>query len=781
VTLVPADPPARARVASADTVDVAMFAGILRLIQRIIAAFTAVIGLEWLIVGDAPAGATAVLLGSATITFLIAGVILRRGHANLAIYTVTGTILAIAALGAWLPPATPALAVFPVVAAAIAMRHVTGRSLRNLFVLTWLTSIAVAVIVEIVPPAYDMPPLYYASLRVLAFAAIVGMGLRLMYQFGVRLRISLASAEAAQAAMAASEARHRGVVANLEEVVFQTDPDGRLTLLNPAWTRITGRTVKDSLGSTIDTWLTVESGLPLSERIAATLAGGRSTTQEQVRFVNADGDVRWLDMLAHPTVGPDGAVTGLSGTLSDVTDHRRLEAELTHLAFHDPLTGLANRALFRDRVDHVIAASRRSRRTGAVLFLDLDLFKTVNDSLGHAAGDRLLVEIALRLEGCLRPGDTIARLGGDEFGILLDGVRTEDEAAEVAVRLTLIAREPVMIDEREIIGSASVGIAMLDRATTSADDALRNADVAMYVAKARRDGGHAIFRPEMHAASVARIEDLGRIRAALERDEFYLEYQPVVDLSTGRLVGVEALVRWHHPVRGTMAPMTFIPLAEESGLIVPLGLWVIREACFQALAWRRMPGRPALTMSVNLSAVQLADDGLIAAVAAVLEETGMEPGQLVFEITETSVMRDPEGAEERLVALRALGVRIAIDDFGTGYSSLAYLRRFPIDVLKLDRSFISGLEHDTASAAMAEVFVKLGHILGIETIAEGVETIAEARLLRHLDCEQAQGFLFSRPVDAATIAALIAADAPWPIGPRLAGGTHRPKKLADIA
>ena len=364
----------------------AMFAGILRIIQRIIFAFTVILTLEWLLVGDAPAGATAVLLASASATFVIAGVILRRGHANLAIYTVTGTMLAIAVLGAWLPPATPALAVFPMVAAVIAMRHVTGRSLRILFVLTWLTSTAVAVIVEIVPPAYDMPPAYYASLRILAFAAVVGMGLRLMYQFGVRLRTGLAIAEAAQTAMAASEARHRGVVAGLEEVVFQADVEGRWTLLNPAWTRITGRAIDDSLGSTIDKWLSVESEPPLSERVGAILAGGRSTTQEQVRFVSANGDVRWLDLLAHPTVGPDGAVTGLSGTLSDVTDHRRLEAELTHLAFHDPLTGLANRALFRDRVDHVIAASRRSRRTGAVLFLDLDLFKTVNDSLGHAAG-----------------------------------------------------------------------------------------------------------------------------------------------------------------------------------------------------------------------------------------------------------------------------------------------------------------------------------------------------------------------------------------------------------
>jgi diguanylate cyclase (GGDEF)-like protein/PAS domain S-box-containing protein len=762
-------------------VDIATFAGMLRMIQRITAAFTAVLTVEWFLVGDAPAGATAILLASGMAAFVSAGLILRRGHPNLAIFTVSGVILVLASALACFPPSTPALAAFPTVAAAIAMRHVTGRSLRNLFILTWLTSIVVAVIVEIVPDTSDMPPIYYASLRVLTFSAVIGLSLRLMYQFGVRLRVGLATAEAAQVAMAASEARHRGVVAGLEEVVFQADPEGRWTLLNPAWSRITGHAAEESLGTPIDTWLFVESEPPLSERVTAILAGGSSTTRERVRLVSANGDIRWLDMLARPSVGPDGAVTGLSGTLSDVTDHRRLEAELTHLAFHDPLTGLANRALFRDRVDHVIAASRRSQRTGAVLFLDLDLFKTVNDSLGHSAGDRLLVETAVRLESCLRPGDTIARLGGDEFGVLLDGVLTEDEAAEVAARLTLVAREPIMIDEREIIGSASVGIAMLDGSTTSADDALRNADVAMYVAKARRDGGHAIFRPEMHAASVARMEDLSRIRAALERDEFYLEYQPVVDLSTGRLIGVEALVRWHHPVRGTLAPAEFIPLAEDSGLIVPLGLWVIREACFQAGAWRRTPGRRALTMSVNLSAVQLADEGLIAAVAALLDETGMVPAQLVFEITETSVMRDPDGAEERLRALKALGVRIAIDDFGTGYSSLAYLRRFPIDVLKLDRSFISGLEQDRSSAAMAEVFVKLGHILGIETVAEGVETMAEAEMLRDLDCEQAQGFLFSRPVDAATIAALIAADTPWPIGRALATPVRRLKKVAKIA
>jgi diguanylate cyclase (GGDEF)-like protein len=480
-------------------------------------------------------------------------------------------------------------------------------------------------------------------------------------------------------------------------------------------------------------------------------------------------------MRTHPALGRDGGVVGLSGTMSDVTERRRLEAELTHLAFHDPLTGLANRALFRDRVDHTLLLSRRTRQNGAVLFLDLDSFKSVNDSFGHAAGDRLLVEIAGRLQRCLRPGDTISRLGGDEFGILLEGV-LEADAAEVAVRLSAVAREPVTLDEHIIVGSASIGIAMLDQGTASAGDALRNADVAMYVAKVRRAGGHAIFRPEMHLASVERTEDLSRLRVAIDQEELYLDYQPIIDLSTGRLTGVEALVRWHHPVRGIVPPAAFIPLAEESGLIVALGAWVTREACRQLRAWDGLaPGRPGPTMSINLSAVQLVNDGLVAEVADILVETGLDPHRLVFEITETGLMTDPDLAEQRLRTLKGLGVRIAIDDFGTGYSSLAYLRRFPIDVLKLDRTFISGLERNGPSAALAEIFVQLGRALHIETVAEGVETMGEAELLRDLDCQLAQGFQFSRPVDPACIAALLVADIPWEIG------SPSPGSLAQIA
>jgi EAL domain-containing protein (putative c-di-GMP-specific phosphodiesterase class I) len=319
-----------------------------------------------------------------------------------------------------------------------------------------------------------------------------------------------------------------------------------------------------------------------------------------------------------------------------------------------------------------------------------------------------------------------------------------------------------------MVVSASVGIAMVDRTTASVDAVLRNAGTAMYQAKGQPDGGYAVFEPSMHRTAMTRLEDMARLRTALERDEFFLEYQPIVDLATGRMKGVEALVRWRHPERGTVPPGSFIPLAEESGLIVPLGAWIIWEACRQAGEWqRRWPGR--LSMSINLSAVQLAHPDLLEHVARGLDDSGIEPGLVVLEITETAVMTDPDRALKQLAELKSLGVRLAIDDFGTGYSSLNYVSRFPVDILKLDRSFITGMQLGTASAAMVETFIRLGRLLNLETIAEGVETLAEAEALWALRCQSVQGFYFARPVDAATIEAFLAEDRRWTIG-----GTGKP-------
>lgn len=734
-------------------------AGLRRLIRVMIGvsgAFAALLAATWAVSGDAGTGESALVLAVALVELGLAWRLLSRGRLIAAVTVVTAGTLSTAILLAAIPPATPALAVLPLLGGSIALQYVSGHALRRLLWLSWLASVMVAIIVELVPVSGLLPGWYYPFMRVLSFAAIIGITVILQHQFGGRLRASLAESEAARAAIAESEARHRRVVEELEEVVFRTNLEGRWTLLNPAWTRITGRPVEDSLGQPATASLSPDGDGPFEERIEALLSGQLDVLDETMRLLTATGDRRWVVLRARRALGDDGLAVGLSGTLTDVTERHRLERQLTDLAFRDSLTGLANRALFRDRVGHALAKRRRSRRVSAVLFLDLDGFKTINDSMGHATGDQLLIEDARRLQACLRPGDTIARLGGDEFGFLLEGVRDEAEAIEVARRLTRAAREPFSVDGREIAVSASVGIAMVDRTTTSVDVALRNAGVAMHQAKERRDGGFAVFDPSMHRAAMSRLEDMAQLRTALERDEFFLEYQPIVELAASRMKGVEALVRWRHPERGIVPPDAFIPLAEESGLIVPLGAWIIREACRQAVEWlRRRPGR--LSMSINLSAVQLAHPDLLEHVARGLDDSGIEPGLVVLEITETAVMTDPDRALEQLAKLKSLGVQLAIDDFGTGYSSLNYVSRFPVDILKLDRSFITGLRLGTSSAAMAETFIRLGRLLNLETVAE-------AEALRALRCQSAQGFYFARPVDAATIEAFLAEDRRWTIG-----------------
>jgi diguanylate cyclase (GGDEF)-like protein/PAS domain S-box-containing protein len=742
---------------------------LIRAMMVVLGTFAAIMAATWAVSGDVDLGGSALVDASALVATGIGGLLLSRGRPNVAVTVVTVGTLGVAILLAAIPPATPALAALPLVSGSIALQYVSGRTLRRLLWLSWLTSVLVAVIVELVPVGGTLPDWYYPFMRVLSFAAVTGITVILLQQFGGRLRASLAESEAARAALAESEARHRRVVEELEEVVFRTDVEGRWTLLNPAWTRITGRPVEDSLGQPAAASLSPAGGGSFEDRIETLLTGQLDVLDVSMQLLTATGDRCWVEIRARRALGDDGMAIGLSGTLTDISEQRRLERQLTDLAFRDPLTGLPNRALFRDRVGHALAKRRRSRRVLAILFLDLDGFKAINESMGHAIGDRLLIEDARRLQACLRPGDTVARLGGDEFGLLLEGARDEAEAIEVARRLVQAAREPFAIDDRAIVVSASVGIAIVDRATASVDEALQNAGTAMYRAKGQPDGGYAVFEPSMHRTAMSRLEDMAQLRTALERDEFFLEYQPVVDLATGRMKGVEALVRWRHPERGTVPPGSFIPLAEESGLIVPLGAWIIWEACRQAGEWqRRWPGR--LSMSINLSAVQIAHPDLLEHVARGLDASGIEPGLVVLEITETAVMTDPDRALKRLAELKSLGVRLAIDDFGTGYSSLNYVSRFPVDILKLDRSFITGMQLGTASAAMVETFIRLGRLLNLETIAEGVETLAEAEALWALRCQSVQGFYFARPVDAATIEAFLAEDRRWTIG-----GTGQPE------
>jgi diguanylate cyclase (GGDEF)-like protein/PAS domain S-box-containing protein len=452
---------------------------------------------------------------------------------------------------------------------------------------------------------------------------------------------------------------------------------------------------------------------------------------------------------------PVGEVQRVSAFVRDVTERKALEA-VTHRAFHDPLTDLPNRLLFTDRVEHAL-----SRLAGptlgsiAVLVLDLDDFKTVNDSLGHVAGDRLLIEVAARLRSCLRPADTLARLSGDEFAILLEDLGAISGAMAVAERIKHVFEAPVEIDSVEVFTRTSIGIAF-GRGTPSPEELIGDADAALYAAKSRGKGRYEVFEPYMREAVVSRRQLKEDLRRALERGEFRVLYQPCIRLADSEVVGAEALIRWNHRERGVVQPLEFVPLAEEMGLIVPIGRWVLRHACEQAAEWRKKwPEEEPITLRVNVSSRQLQDPLFVQDVAAILSDTGCPPEHVVLEITERCLVEDPEHAVARLAELKGLGVRLALDGFGTGFSSLAHVQHLPIDILMVDRSFVSGLGGGGAESAMARAVVQLAHTLGLEPVAEGVENAEQIPLLRELECEYAQGYHFSPPVPAVELEALL--------------------------
>jgi diguanylate cyclase (GGDEF)-like protein/PAS domain S-box-containing protein len=483
-----------------------------------------------------------------------------------------------------------------------------------------------------------------------------------------------------------------------------------------------------------------------------------------VRAVRRDGQVVHLEVHQR-AVEIDGQQL-ISGAVLDVTVRGKAEAaereKLLHDAFHDALTGLPNRALFLDRLEHRLALEKRRHKTSfSVLVLDIDRFKVINDSLGHVRGDELLVEVARRLQSSLRPGDTVARLSGDEFTILLEDVATAADARKVADRLREELKVPFWLGTHEVFSGASIGIAHGSASYAHPEDILRDADTALYRAKAQGRGRCVEFDASMHDRAVELLELETALRRALERREFELHYQPVVSLESGQITGAEALIRWKHPERGLVPPMEFIPLAEETGLIVEIGAWVLREACRQMKEWQDRLGQPGLEVGVNLSSRQFQAPGLVAEVAEVLRATGLSPRSLRLEVTESLLMDKHPNVAQTMTELRAMGVRIDLDDFGTGYSSLSYLHQFPIDTLKIDRSFIQRIGATDDAVEIVNTILALASSLDMEVVAEGVETQQQLDLLRQMHCSYAQGYHLSRPVAAPAFETLVGTGRSW--------------------
>ena len=553
--------------------------------------------------------------------------------------------------------------------------------------------------------------------------------------------------EARTEELEASEERFRALVQHGSDLITVIEPDGTIIYQSPSIERVLGYAAPDVLGRKLTELTHPDDMHRVTSFITDAMKLQGATNSAAVRLRALDGT--WVNVeIVGTDHRDDAAVRGLVLNIRDVSERHALEEQLRFEAFHDPLTQLANRAQFADRLGH--ALDRRARRATqvSVLFLDLDNFKSVNDSLGHAAGDALLTEVGRRLKTCTRPEDTVARLGGDEFAVLLEDIAGIDEPAEAARRILSALRMPVLIEGRNLVVTASIGITV-GQDETDPGVLLRNADVAMYSAKALGRNRFEVYEPTMHDAALERLDLAGDLEGAVERGEFVLEYQPILTLASGEVAGVEALVRWDHPTRGRIQPDGFISLAEETGAIIDLGRWVLNEACKQACAWYdEFTPDPSFAMNVNVSARQLLYPGFVDDVAQALHAFRVEPGSLVLEITESVMMRDTTASLGVLRQLKELGVRLAIDDFGTGYSSLNYLRQFPFDILKIDRSYLAADGEQSHDQDLERAIVDLGRTLKLEIVAEGVEQAGQLVRLKSLNCELGQGFYFARPMAA---------------------------------
>jgi diguanylate cyclase (GGDEF)-like protein/PAS domain S-box-containing protein len=531
------------------------------------------------------------------------------------------------------------------------------------------------------------------------------------------------------------------------------EDDHSIMYVNPAFERITGYTAQEAVGRIGRFLMRDDLAQPGLNEIRTALREKRPG-HAVLRSYRKDGTMFWNELFISPISDISRRdVTHFVSVVNDISDRMQYQTALEHQATHDSLTGLSNRSLLNDRIAHAIGHAKRANLLVAVLLLDLDHFKNVNDAYGHSTGDALLKEIAARLHHCVREIDTVARLGGDEFVIVLTDLTQAEDAEIIAGKISDALAEPIRLEGREMFVGASIGIALYPRDGEHGEILLRNADIAMYRVKEHGRNSVHRFSPELASMALDRVDLEGSLRRALERREFVLHYQPKVDVVSRRIVGAEALLRWEQPQVGLIYPGEFVRLAEETGLILPIGTWVIHEAFRQQAAWRAA-GLPPLKLSINISPRQFRQEDLPEIVTRALEETGADPAAFTFELTESMVMHDVESTQVSLRALKQLGIELSLDDFGTGYSSLSYLRRFPIDEVKIDRSFVNELHHNDDDAAIAAAVVAMAQSLGLRVVAEGVELDAQFAALEKLGCHEVQGYLLGRPLEADAFAAL---------------------------
>jgi diguanylate cyclase (GGDEF)-like protein/PAS domain S-box-containing protein len=591
-----------------------------------------------------------------------------------------------------------------------------------------------------------------SSLRVGATLVLLSAGgLICLIAWQSRRRHNRAAAEQAEL-VAASERRFRALVNHGDDVIIVTDRNGVIQEISDSVDHVLGLSPHDRVGRRVTDLVHPDEITSAEAEFARTLSTGSAGPSEW-RCRDGVGAWRYIEAsMTNMLELPEVAAVVLN--MRDVTERHRLEEELRHRAFHDSLTGLANRALLRDRIDHAMA--RRDKCEAALLVLDLDGFKHVNDSLGHLAGDHALAVVADRLRGVSRPGDTVARLGGDEFALLIEDPLSHDQMQALGSRLVEAVAEPFDWQGHSVVVGACVGVAFVDVGLHTADDLVRNADIGLYAAKAEGRGQVRAFDASMFDTARSRFELESDLRTAIDRHELVLQYQPIVELETGRPIGFEALVRWRHPTRGMLAPDAFIPLAEETGLIMPLGRWVLNRACRDLANWTHTsPQAERLYVSVNLSARQLEDPDVVSDVQAALSDSHVDPSRLVLEITETALMNDMQAALARLNALKALGLRLSVDDFGTGYSSLSYLRQFPIDTVKIDKSFVDDVYSGADDATFVGAILRLSEALHLDTLAEGIETEEQANTLKQLGCHLGQGYHYAKPLDPSDVDELL--------------------------